>query len=171
MRILESNSYGWLRQISNDPEYAELGEVAFGIWEELAKLFTEKPFDDIIKDLRNEKFPLGSAAGDSVNLLPGDQKVSCKPVLIAFARGSGSGSGKDAKFGFEKVMKTTKKHIIDCQGVLKLVVFITDTWDSKKVMEDHFEELSSWRRRNIRFLFLGVGAPRNQLARIAVDLS
>lgn len=171
MKTHEFDPYGWLRQLSNDPEYAELGDVAYGLWEELAGLFIQIDFDDIIEDLKGGIVPFGPAAGDRVNILPGDGKVACKPVLLAFARGGGSGSGKSGKFAFENVMKAVKQHVIDCQDVLKLVILVTDTWDSRKFVEDHFGELSSWRRRNVRFLFLGVGAPRNQLARIAVDLT
>jgi hypothetical protein len=167
----ESNPYGWLRQLSNDAEYADLGGDVYGLWEELARLFSQIDFDDIVEDLKGGIPPFGPGVDDRINIVPGDEKVACKPVLLAFARGSGGGSGKTTKFAFENVMKNVKQHLIDCQDVLRLVVVVTDTWDSRKFMEDHYAELSSWRQRKIRFLFLGVGAPRNELAPIAVRLA
>ena len=167
MRHHESYPYGWLLQLSNNPEYAELGDEVYGIWEELAGLFGQIDFDDIIEDLKDGFPPFGPGEEDRINIVPGDGKVACKPVLLAFAKGSGS----RGKFAFDNVMKAVKQHLIDCHDVLKLVVIVTDTWDSRKFMEEHFGEFSSWRRRGIRFLFLGIGAPRDQIAPIAVDLT
>jgi hypothetical protein len=167
MKNHESYPYGWLRQLSNDPEYAGLGPDLFGIWNELAELFGQIDFDDLVEDLQHGIPPFSPGGNDQINIVPGDRKVACKPVLLALARGG----GKSGKFAFENVMRAVKEHLIECQDILKLVVFVTDTWDSRKFLEDHFGELASWRRRNIRFLFLGVGAPRDQMAPIAVDLS
>lgn len=139
---------------------------------DLAGLFSQIDFDDIVEDLKGGIAPFSPGGDDRINIVPGDQKVACKPVLLAFARGSGSSSwGRTGKFAFENVMKNVKQHLIDCQDVLRLVVIVTDTWDSRKFIEEHYAELSSWRRRKIRFLFLGVGAPRNHLAPIAVHLT
>lgn len=161
-------SFNRLTQLSNDPEYADLGEETYGIWEQLAELFGQLDFDDIIEDLKGGCFPFGPEGDDRINIVPGYDKVACKPVLLAFAKGSDVRS----KLAFENVMKSVKQHLIDCQDIVKLVVFVTDTWDSRKFMSDHYGELSSWRRKDgVRFLFLGVGAPRDQIAPIAVDLT
>lgn len=161
-------SFNRLTQLSNDPEYADLGEETYGIWEQLAELFGQLDFDDIIEDLDGGFLPTGPDWDDRINILPGEGDDACKPVLLAFARGGGS----RGKFAFENVMKSVKQHLIDCQDIVKLVVFVTDTWDSRKFMSDHYGELSSWRRKDgVRFLFLGVGAPRDQIAPIAVDLT
>lgn len=162
-----SYPFGWLRQLSNSPEYAGFGDDLYGIWEMLAGLFSQIDFDDLVDGLSNSFPAFGAGGDDRINIVPGDDKVACKPVLLALARGA----GKTGKFAFENVMKAVKQHLIDCQDVLKLVVVVTDPWDSRKFMEDHYGELSAWRRRNIRFLFLGVGAPRDQIAPIAVDLT
>ena len=168
MTTNELNPLGWLRQLSNHPEYRELDDSTFGIWNTLQELFDQMDFDDIIEDLKDGVPSFGGDSDDRINIIPGDEKVACKPVLLAFS----NGSGKRGKFGFDNVMHGVKKHLIDCQDIVKLVVFVTDTWDSRKFMDDHFDELSSWRAKDdVRFLFLGVGAPRDQLSQIAVDLT
>ena len=68
-------------------------------------------------------------------------------------------------------MQSVKKHLIDCQNVVKLVVVVSDTWDSSSFTSKHADELAAWRRRGIRFIFSGVGIPRNQIFPVTVDLT
>jgi len=68
-------------------------------------------------------------------------------------------------------MQGVKKHLIDCQSVVKLVVVVSDTWDSSSFGRNHAEELAAWRRRGVRFIFSGVGVPRNQIFPISINLT
>ncbi|MCF6312337.1 MAG: hypothetical protein L3J39_07785 [Verrucomicrobiales bacterium] len=160
----------WGSHPSNDPEYSNLNIGDLGnIWESLDDLFSQIDFDDIIEGLKDGFLPIDIRGRGDINIIPSeDGKSVCKPVLLAFSRTS----GKRGKFSFDKVMDEVKQHLIECQDLVKLVIVVSDTWDSKKFMADHYGQLSAWRKTDdVRFLFLMVGAPRNQIAPISVDLT
>ena len=69
------------------------------------------------------------------------------------------------------MIKKVKNHLIECRDTIQLVIVVTDWWDSRLFMKNDFDELSAWyRTSNIHFEFAAVGAPRDQLSSLAVDL-
>ena len=105
--------------------------------------------------------------GTHINLIPSERTSTCTSTLLPVAKGRGARNS----FSFDNVMQSVKKHLIDCQNVVKLVVVVSDTWDSSSFTSKHADELAAWRRRGIRFIFSGVGIPRNQIFPVTVDLT
>ena len=134
----------------------------------LSDLFLCFDFDQFFDGFKDGIPPAPTWAGghDEISIIPssGDDEA-CRPVLLAFAR------GKSGKHGYLEVIKKVKNHLIECRDTIQLVIVVTDWWDSRLFMKNDFDELSAWyRTSNIHFEFAAVGAPRDQLSSLAVDL-
>ncbi len=172
MLSLYSNRLDPLGSMLDHPEYADIPEDVRAVSSLLSSIFEQGSFDDFIEAIESDAYPgrfdpANVEGGHLINVIPSERKSTCTSTLLAVARGRGSRS----PFSFDNVMQGVKKHLIDCQNVVKLVVVASDTWDSSSFARNHAEELAAWRRRGIRFIFSGVGIPRNQIFPISIDLT
>ena len=172
MLSLYSNRLDPLGGMLEHPEYADIPEEVSAVSSLLSSIFEQGSFDDLIEAIESGAFRdrfdrVNGEGGTHINLIPSERTSTCTSTLLAVAKGRGSRS----PFSFDNVMQSVKKHLIDCQNVVKLVVVVSDTWDSSSFTSKHADELAAWRRRGIRFIFSGVGIPRNQIFPVTVDLT
>ena len=174
MTTFISNLENPLQPALENPEYADLRNEIDAVSRFMAAMIAQGSFDDFIEKIESDFYPGASSPWEvegegHINLIPsfGNTTSSCSSTLLAVAKGRGSRN----PFAFDNVMQGVKAHLIDCQKAVKLVVVATDTWDSTSFARKHAGELKAWRRRGVRFIFTGVGVPRNQIFPITVDLT
>jgi hypothetical protein len=141
------------------------------ILERLSSSIREVGYEQTIEWVTGEDRMDGpdSALGNSrpVNVIPGGQPGSCRPILIAFARGE----SQRRSHAFPNVMRRVKTHLIACANVTRVCVFIADTWNRDRFMKEHFGELRAHHHQfGVRFVFLLAGSPAG-LSAIEVDFS
>jgi len=150
--------------------HPDISQTARDVLTRLNEAVGQLGYDEFLADIQSADFrpgpgtPLGA---QSINLIPGESRWNCLPLLVAFSKG---GSGKGS-LSFERVMKRVKTHLIDCSDTTIAVIFVCDLWDSRSFAENHFEELSAHHHRGVSFAFLQVGAPRTMIGPVAIDLS
>ena len=109
-----------LSDIFRNPE--SVGTIAeilstLAIWAGQASF--KEALSDWSKSLGN-----GAATRDVINVIPYGKPVACKELLMVFSTG---------KCQFDTRMREAHDHCaIDCPGITKDVLFITDFWDNEK---------------------------------------
>jgi hypothetical protein len=68
------------------------------------------------------------ATGAAVNLIPGPYKVKCCDLLMAIGPGRGE---------FSKRLREAIGYCIDCLGITRGVIFVTDYWDNETFTKEH----------------------------------
>ena len=105
-----------------EPEYQHLIQ-------EIVEKISEVGYDSFVSSASVERgeFPKGVLSGTSMpfNMIPGNANGFCTSVLLAFANGSGRGSG-----GIHLICQQIETHLVYCEQT-DLVVLFTDVWDKK----------------------------------------
>ena len=120
--------------------------------ERLSWQLEELGWDKIIRELnKNRKY---ASAEDlfghpNINVIPGAAKSACHPAVIALASGTGRHSTS-----LGSVLNKLSEHLLECDGITKLAVLVTDTIDPrfmeerKRLFEIHRE------RKGVQFVLL-----------------
>ena len=106
----------------------------------LTEVQYERLVDRIV--LRDEAFRHHADIGAVVNVIPGNQKVACTRITLAMSTGISPAS----PLGFPGVMRSVREYLIDCEGMAKAIVLITDTWSPRHI-EEHIGDIRAHARR------------------------
>jgi hypothetical protein len=174
--------YDWLFLSENTMDYGHMNEHAQrviascklpsdelhnlnGILERLNSALREIDLGELLGNLGSGGG--GSYLGNSlpINLIPSDNRGSCHSLMLAFV----TKAGKRGKLSWPAVMKELRIHLTRCDQT-RLVVVVTNNWDSEVFFEEYFAELAAHHDRGRRFLFLLTGKlPMRGLSPITVD--
>jgi hypothetical protein len=165
----EGINMSWIEGVRELLPSGDLRGKAQGIVERVAAAIGEIGYDPFVDDITSGEMaggPDSPVGTDVINVIPsGGKKAQCADVLLVAARGD----GKRGAGGFSQCMQQMKTHLIECAGITRFVLFITDTWDAQGFIDNHFNELRAHYGRGVRFVFLIVGSPRHHLSPITVD--
>ena len=134
----------------------------------ITSAISEVGYANFVKDVTDPDFvggqdsPLGWS---DINVIPGSSQGACHPMLVAITRGP----SRQGKLGFPVVMDQMKQHLSDCAGITKVVVVLTNSWNTKSFMQDHYDDLRAFHRDGVRYLFLLIGAPNTSLSVVNVQ--
>ena len=81
------------------------------------------------------------AEGDTINVIPGQQRLACTRITLAVSTGTSS----TGALGFQSVMRAVREHMIDCERMTKAVILLTDTWNPRHV-EEHIRDIHAHSR-------------------------
>lgn len=142
-------------------------ENARSIIQRVSEVVAEMGYDELIRAVTSYGGQSGpnSMLGNTapVNLIPGEGRGQCCPIVVAMA----SGSNRAKKLGFPQVMRELRAHLIRCAGRTKLAIVITDVWDPKLVDESRKDLLAHQGNGLQLIVLLAVGTT---VAHVPIDL-
>lgn len=110
----------------------------------LEKLLSDIPFEDLPDVLGDWG---GMHSFSDVNIIPTTQsKGACCHLLLATASGSGA-----SRRGLVGVLRQVRRHLIECFGITRVVILLTDTWDPSKFRESR-ADIEAHRRGGVVFV-------------------
>jgi hypothetical protein len=147
-----------------DPEH----ENIVGILRRVAQALSEMDYSTFVEAVLSEGGQDGpdSMIGNTepINLIPSENKGSCCATLLALS------TRRHRALAFPVVMRKVKAHLIECAGITKAVIFMTDTWDANEFINAHIGELVAHHRKGVRFLFLLAGPIPVGVSPLSIDL-
>jgi hypothetical protein len=124
-----------------------LGEVS-DLVGHIDGLLADSSYDRLVHQIMQRDWALSnqSPAGESINVIPGQEKVACSRVTLAVSTGFSAASS----IGFPRVMRSVREYLIDCQRMAKAVVLLTDTWSPRHI-DEHIGDIQA-HARNGRYV-------------------
>jgi hypothetical protein len=83
-----------------------------------------------------------SEGRDTINIIPGNQKVACTRITLALS----SGITPAGSLSFPNVMRSVREYLIDCERMAKALVLITDTWSPRHI-DEHIRDIRAHARQ------------------------
>ena len=121
----------------------------------------ELGFDNVIKVFKDQQ-----GAGrhmSTINIIPGEHKTTCKPVVVCLARGL----HRRSPMCLQKALEALRLHLIHCFSVTTTVILITDAW-CPKAASGSLPDLCAHHARGVRFRAFLTG---NTIMPISLPLS
>ena len=103
----------------------------------------EGTYRELVDDLvRREGIShLSLSGGDTINVIPGQQRLACTRITLAVS----TGASPTGPLGFQSVMRAVREHMIDCERMTKAVILLTDTWSPRHI-DEHIRDIHAHSR-------------------------
>jgi hypothetical protein len=132
------------------------------LFEELALRVQELGFDGLIDSLAEGTLP--PSLRTVVNIVPGDDGVTCMPIVIALLKGW---KGRNA---WSKAFGALRTHLINCVEVTRLAVVVCDVWDARSFESEFASDLRALASKGIQIVVLLAGSSQFALTLLDVDI-
>ena len=126
---------------------------AKSIVENLGVSIEKRGYQDVFDEITSADAGNGSssALGNTlpVNQIPGVPCEECYPVTVVLA----SGDDPESQTGLPHSLRRLRSQLIRCIGTTKVVILVTDTWETN-VVEESLQDLSAHEENGVLVLLL-----------------
>ena len=95
----------------------------------------------------------------SINIIPGNKSIKCRPVLFAFAKGGATST--------RETMRLVREHVIQCQGTIKVAILFAPLAHIEKGLEESVGDLEAQIRNHHLAAFIPIALFRNKMSIIS----
>jgi hypothetical protein len=129
---------------------------------ELAQRLEEVGFDGLVESAMGGAMP--SSLVGITNVVPSTSSSACCPIVLALVR------GRTGRCGWGKTLAALRTHLIRCDRVTKVVILVTDQWDSASFDDEYAEDFRGFASRGLQWVTLLGGRSSHGFARLHLDL-
>jgi hypothetical protein len=141
-------------------------QIVRTVLERIADAITQQGYDGFAREARSGGLFADGVLGTNeqlLNVIPGNSKGQCRPLLLAVARG---GKGKT---GMKAIAKQIRLHLTECENITSSVLIVTDEW-GPNIMGDSLDDFALRARKGVRFSVIMCPQPGQDLVRLPVNI-
>ena len=145
----------------------ELSSVLNTMEDLIASLGFEGAWEQLTSD-DFETLPSSRGRRQPINVIPSEGHITaCTSTVVTLFKVAAS---RKPATSFRNIMSELKTHLVDCHPTARNAIIITDWWNATTFAEEHFTQLSAWRRKGVQILVLLVSEPGSTLTPLRIWL-